>query len=166
MSKNAYTLALLGVSTAAAMVLSYIETFIPVSVAVPGIKLGLANIVTLFLLIKLTWKHAAAVSAVRVLLSALLFGNAASLAYSAAGALLSITVMSLLKRSKRFSAVGASVSGGCAHNVGQILMAMLIMDSSQIAYWLPPLIISGVVTGIATGAVCALLAGRIKLRGE
>lgn len=154
---------ILGVSTAAAMVLSYLESFIPLSIAVPGVKLGLANLVTVFLLIKLDFKSAAAVGILRVSLTALLFGSFASFAYSAAGAVLSIVTMSLLKKTERFSAVGISVAGGVAHNMGQILMAIVIMSTGEIAYWLPPLIISGVVTGLAVGSAGAVLVSKIKL---
>ena len=166
MKRTAYRVTLLGVATAAAMVLSYVETLIPVSVAVPGIKLGLANIVTLFLLYKLDWKHAAALSLVRVLLTALLFGNAASLAYSASGAALSLVVMALMKGWGVFSPAGVSMAGAVSHNAGQILMAIALTGTKQIAWWLPPLIISGVVTGLAIGAVGALLISKIRLKPE
>lgn len=164
MKRTAYTITLLGVSTAAAMVLSYVETLIPVSFAVPGVKLGLANLVTVFLLYKLGWKHAAAVSAVRVILTALLFGNAASLAYSAAGAALSLVIMELLFRLGVFSPVGVSMAGAVSHNAGQILMAIALTGTDKIAWWLPPLIISGAVTGLAIGAVGALLIKSIKIK--
>lgn len=166
MKNPAYRITLLGVCTAAAMVLSYIETLIPVSVAVPGIKLGLANIVAIFLLVKFDWKHAAAVSLVRVLLTALLFGNAASLAYSASGAALSMLVMALLKGSDRFTAVGISAAGAVAHNAGQILMAILLTGTAHIVYWLPPLILSGAATGAAIGAAGALLIKKVRVKGE
>ena len=161
MNRSAKTITLLGVCTAAAMVLSYVETLIPVPFAVPGVKLGLANLVAVFLLMKFDWRYAAPVSLIRVLLTALLFGNAASLAYSAAGAILSMLVMTGAKRIKAFSLVGISVIGAVFHNVGQILMAIILTDTAQIAFWLPPLIISGVITGAAVGAVGAVLAAKI-----
>lgn len=161
MNRSAKTITLLGVCTAAAMVLSYVETLIPVPFAVPGVKLGLANLVAVFLLMKFDWRYAAPVSLIRVLLTALLFGNAASLAYSAAGAILSMLVMTGAKRIKAFSSVGISVIGAVFHNVGQILMAIILTDTAQIAFWLPPLIISGVITGAAVGAVGAVLVAKI-----
>ncbi len=161
MNRSAKTITLLGVCTAAAMVLSYVETLIPVPFAVPGVKLGLANLVAVFLLMKFDWRYAAPVSLIRVLLTALLFGNAASLAYSAAGAILSMLVMTGGKRIKAFSPVGISVIGAVFHNVGQILMAIILTDTAQIAFWLPPLIISGVLTGAAVGAVGAVLVAKI-----
>ena len=161
MNRSAKTITLLGVCTAAAMVLSYVETLIPVPFAVPGVKLGLANLVAVFLLMKFDWRYAAPVSLIRVLLTALLFGNAASLAYSAAGAILSMLVMTGAKRIKAFSPVGTSVIGAVFHNVGQIFMAIILTDTAQIAFWLPPLIISGVITGAAVGAVGAVLVAKI-----
>ncbi|MCR5808499.1 MAG: Gx transporter family protein [Clostridiales bacterium] len=166
MKCTAYRITLLGVSVAAAMVLSYIETLIPLSIAVPGVKMGLANLVMVFLLYKLDWKHAAAVSIIRVLLTALLFGNAASLAYSASGAALSLIVMSLLKGSGAFSSVGVSMAGAVSHNAGQIIMAVLLTGTREIAWWLPPLILSGIVTGLAIGAVGAVLISKIKLKTD
>jgi heptaprenyl diphosphate synthase len=163
MNRKVRILTTLGISIAAAMILSYIETFIPASFAVPGIKLGLANVVAVFLLIKLDWKAAAAVSLIRVLLAGLLFGNAASLAYSLAGAALSVTVMALLKKAGAFSAVGVSISGAVAHNIGQILMAVVLLGSEQILWWLPALIVSGVVTGIAIGGLSALLINKVPV---
>ena len=164
MSRRTRILTLLGVSVAAAMVISYIEMLIPMPFAVPGIKLGLANTVTLFLLLKLDWKCAGAVSIIRVLLSGLLFGNAVSIAYSFAGALFSIVVMSLLKKTNAFTAVGLSISGGTAHNIGQILMAALLLGTKQILWWLPMLTVSGILAGIATGAAAALLDRKLDLK--
>ena len=161
--KATQKLTLIGVSIAAAMVLSYVETLIPVPFAVPGIKLGLANTVALFLLFRLDWKAAGLVSLIRVLLSGLLFGNAASLAYSAAGAALSLVVMALLKKTGAFSPVGISVSGAVAHNVGQILMAVALLGTDQILWWLPALAVSGIVTGLAIGAAGAVLIKKISI---
>ena len=161
--KGARLLTTLGISIAAAMVLSYVETLIPVPFAVPGIKLGLANLVALFLIMKLDWKWAGAVSLIRVLLTSLLFGNIASLAYSLSGAVLSIAVMAILKKIKAFSAVGISIAGAVFHNAGQILMAIIIMSTKEIVYWLPPLIVSGVVTGLAVGSVGAILIKKIDI---
>ncbi len=151
---------------ALAMILSYIESFIPLSFAVPGIKLGLANVVVVFVLYKLGAKEAAIVSVVRILWSAILFGNVMTLAYSAAGGLLSLAAMILMKKSDRFSAVGVSVTGGILHNVGQIAVAMLIMETAQIVYYLPVLCISGIGAGIAVGAVAAILIKRVPIETD
>lgn len=164
MKRNTKLLAVLGVSTAAAMILSYLETLIPMNFAVPGVKIGLANLVTLFLLIKIDWKSAAAVTAVRVLLSSLLFGSFTSLAYSLAGAVLSLAVMRLLKKTERFTALGISIAGAVSHNASQVIMAVILLSTKEIAYWLPVLIVTGTVTGLAVGAVGALLVKKIDLK--
>lgn len=160
------SIALLGICAALAMVLSYVESFIPVSFAVPGIKLGLANIAVIFALYKLGAKEAVLVSLVRIVWIAILFGNVLTLAYSVAGAALSLTLMILLKRADRFSVVGVSVVGGIMHNTGQILVAMLIMETAQIVYYLPALCISGIAAGVAVGAVSALLIKRVPVGKE
>ncbi len=157
------SVALLGICSALAMVLSYLESLIPLSFAVPGIKLGLANIAIVFVLYKLGAKEAVIVSLVRILWVAILFGNALTLAYSAAGAVLSLTAMILLKRTERFSTVGVSVIGGILHNTGQILVAMLVMETAQIVYYLPVLCISGIAAGVAVGLVSAILVKRVPV---
>lgn len=157
------SVALLGICAALAMVLSYVESLIPLSFAVPGIKLGLANIAIVFVLYKLGAKESVLVSALRIIWMAILFGNFMTLAYSVAGAVLSLTAMILLKRSERFSAVGVSVIGGILHNTGQILVAMLVMETAQIVYYLPVLCISGIAAGVAVGVVSAILIKRIPL---
>ena len=157
------TIALLGICAAVAMILSYIESLIPLSFAVPGIKLGLANIAIIFALYKLGAKEAVIVSLVRIVWSAVLFGNVLTLAYSTAGAVLSLTAMILLKRSERFSVVGVSVTGGILHNAGQILVAMLVMETAQIVYYLPVLCVSGIAAGVAVGAVSAILIKRVPV---
>lgn len=155
-------LTVLSISVALAMILSFIESQIPPFVAIPGIKIGLANTVTVFLLYKLGWKEAAAVSLVRVALSSLLFGSAASLFYSASGALLSFAVMLIIKILPLFSEISVSIVGGVFHNVGQIICACIIMENSGIVTYLPPLLISGTVAGIAVGALAALLLKKLE----
>ena len=146
---------------ALAMVLSYVESQIP-SPGIPGVKLGLANLVVIFALYKLGWKEAAGISLLRVLLVSLLFGHVASLLYSAAGAALSLLGMILLRRIPQFSCVFVSVSGGVLHNLGQILMAWVLMGRN-VVYYLPVLILSGTVAGVVIGVVSAILVKRIKL---
>lgn len=136
------------------------------SFAVPGIKLGLANIAVIFALYKLGAKEAVAVSLVRIAWMAILFGNVMTLAYSVAGAALSLTAMILLKRWDRFSTVGVSVIGGILHNTGQILVAMLIMETAQIVYYLPILCVSGIAAGVAVGIVSAILVKRVPVSKE
>ena len=147
----------LSVAVALAMVLSFIESLIPPLVAVPGVKIGLANVVTVFLLYVFGWKEAATVSLIRVCLSALLFGSAVSLIYAISGAALSFVGMLLLKMIPFSSEVSVSIAGGVLHNAGQIIAACVIMENAAIFSYLPPLVISGTVAGIAVGLLAAIL---------
>lgn len=152
----------MAISIALAMVLSFIESQIPAFVAIPGIKVGLANIAVVFALYKLGWKEAVGISLVRVLLISILFGNFASLFYSLAGAVLSLTGMLCLYRFKSVSTVAVSVTGGVLHNVGQIAMACILLETNVIKYYLPFLILSGTVAGTVIGIVSAMLIKRIN----
>lgn len=154
--------AFLGLTIALAMIMSYIEALFPLNFAVPGIKMGLANIVIIFVLYRMSFKDACIVSLVRVFLVSLLFGNVMALAYSLAGAALSLLVMYLLKKTDKFSLIGVSITGAVMHNVGQIIMAVIIMGTEQIAYYLPALAASGTVSGILIGVVSSLVIKRIK----
>lgn len=158
--KNTKRLVLLAMLTAVAMILSYVESLLP-SVGIPGVKMGLANIAVTFALFRFGWKEAAALSLVRVVLVSLLFGSVGAMLYSLAGAVLSLAVMALLRRTDRFSTVGVSVAGGVAHNAGQILMAMLILQTKQLLGYLPVLAVAGIGGGILTGLAAALLIRRI-----
>ena len=158
--KNTKRLVLLAMLTAVAMILSYVESLLP-SVGIPGVKMGLANIAVIFALFRFGWKEAAALSLVRVVLVSLLFGSVGAMLYSLAGAVLSLAVMALLRRTDRFSTVGISVAGGVAHNAGQILMAMLILQTRQLLGYLPVLAVAGIGGGILTGLAAALLIRRI-----
>lgn len=154
--------ATLGLTIALAMIMSYIEALVPLSFAVPGIKMGLANIVIIFVLYKIGTKEAIIVSLIRVILVSLLFSNAMAMAYSIAGAVLSLSVMWLLKKTDKFSVIGVSVAGGVMHNVGQIIMAVILLGTEQIALYLPVLIITGTATGIVIGIVAGLVINRFK----
>lgn len=154
--------ATLGLCIALAMIMSYIEVLVPLSFAVPGIKMGLANIVIIFVLYKLGTKEAILVSLIRVILVSLLFSNAMAMAYSIAGAVLSLGVMWLLKKTDKFSVVGVSIAGGVMHNVGQIIMAIILLGTEQIALYLPVLIITGTVTGVVIGIVASIVINRFK----
>ena len=150
-------------TTAVAMILSFVESQIPAFVAVPGVKIGLANIAVVFALYRLGWKEAVAISLIRVVLVSMLFGSIASLFYSLAGAVLSLTGMGLLKKTERFTEIIVSVTGGILHNVGQIGMACLILETAALRYYLPFLLISGIIAGIVVGILSAVLVQRIKL---
>lgn len=148
---------------ALAMILSFVESQIPSFFPIPGIKLGLANIAVIFALYRLSIKDAIVVSLIRVVVISTLFGTSLTLAYSLSGAVLSLLIMVLLKKSDRFSIVGVSVAGGISHNIGQIIMAIILMHNSVISYYLPFLIISGIVTGVVIGLVSAKIVERVKI---
>ena len=153
-------IALLGLFSALAIIFGYVELLIPTGI--PGVKLGLANLAVLFLLMRYSWREAALVSAVRIIVIGFLFTNAFSILYSLAGAALSLLVMSLLKSSPRFSAFGISMAGGIAHNVGQLLVAMAVVESVSLVYYAPILLISGVVTGFLIGALTTEVLKRVR----
>ena len=159
---KAKTVAFLGLSVALSMILSFVESQIPVFTTVPGMKLGLPNLVVVFLLYRCGWKQTAAVSLIRVFLTALLFGNLQSLVFSAAGAAVSLTGMILLKKTALFSPLSVSVTGGVLHNVGQIIAACLWTRTGQIVYYLPVLTVSGIAAGAAIGFAAGLLLRHLR----
>lgn len=156
------TLARFGLLIALALILSYLESLLPLTFGVPGIKLGLPNLVVIFALYRLSPKAAAVISLIRVLLVSVLFGSVLSLAYSATGAVMSFLIMWGLKRSGKFSCTGVSVAGAVAHNFGQILAAAVLLETSRLTWYLPVLCISGTVAGVCIGLLSALLIQRIK----
>lgn len=155
------SITILAMAIALAMILSYVESLIP-SPGIPGVKMGLANIVVVFCLYRLGWKEATGVSLLRVFLVSVLFGHAASLMYSAAGAALSLLGMITLKATGKLGCVAVSVAGGVLHNVGQILVAWALMGPN-VVYYLPVLIVSGTVTGVLIGVLAALIVKRVKI---
>ena len=162
MNKNK-KIAALALTISFAMILSYIESRIPPFVAIPGIKVGLANIAVIFTLYKLGAKEAVTVSIIRVLLVSMLFGSPVSLIYSAMGAILSLISMILLKRFTPLRALSVSVCGGVMHNVGQIAAASFLLSTNIFIYYLPFLLLSGTIAGVAVGVASAFLIKRIKL---
>ena len=156
-------IAVLALAIALAMILAFVESQIPAFVAIPGVKIGLANIAVVFVLYKLGWKEAVLISLVRVFMVSVLFGTAVSLFYSVAGAVLSLTGMVLLRKTGLFSTVAVSVTGGVLHNVGQILMACLLLETNVIVYYLPFLILSGVIAGVVIGVVSAIMVNRVQV---
>lgn len=149
-----------GLIIALALVLSYLESLVP-PLGVPGVKLGLPNLAVMFALYRLSLRDACVISLVRAALVSLLFGNGMSLAYSLAGATLSLAVMGLLKKTGKFSCVGVSVAGGVAHNAGQILVAMAVLETSRLAWYLPVLCVAGTAAGVLIGMVSGVLVKRI-----
>lgn len=157
--------AFFGMFTALALIFSYVESLIPINFGIPGIKLGLANLIIIIALYKMSVKEAYVLSVVRVLLAGFIFGNLFSIIYSLAGGLLSLTVMALLKRSDKFSILGISMAGGVSHNIGQLIVAMVVLESLNIAYYMPVLLISGLITGLVIGIVSGEMLKRLaKLR--
>lgn len=156
--KTAY----LGVFLAAAMICSYIETLIPFNFGIPGIKLGLANIVVLLMLYLVDTKEALLVSLVRVALTGLLFGNIFSIVYSISGAVLSFFVMLLLKKTNRLACVSISTAGGISHNIGQLLAASLMIHDFHIMFYIPVLLLAGLLTGLLMGILAQELLIRLE----
>lgn len=150
-------IAYMGMFIAVAMVFSYVESLIPVNIAVPGVKLGLANLVTIVVMFKMDVRSAWVISLIRVVLSALLFGNLSIMVYSLAGAVLSLLVMTLCMKMKIFGLLGTSILGAVSHNAGQIIMAAILMKSGNIMLYIPVLCISGTIAGICIGLAGAVL---------
>ena len=146
------------------MVFAWVESLLPpLMAAVPGIKLGLPNIAIIFILYRFGWKEAAAVSFVRIVAVSLLFGNPMTFAYSVAGGFLSLLVMTLLRKMDFLSTVGVSVAGGVMHNVGQILMAMLLLGTAELGYYLIVLAVTGTVSGVFVGFGGSFAVKRIQI---
>jgi len=153
--------AFLGMCIALSMILSFVESQMPPLMAVPGVKVGLPNIVMVFMLYKIGAKETAIVSILRVILVGILFGTPLSMIYSLVGAALSLIGMILLKKTNLFAPITVSVAGGILHNIGQIATACLVMETAQIAYYLPVLLISGTVAGILIGLTAAMILKRL-----
>lgn len=151
-----------GVFTALALMFSYIETMIPIQFGVPGIKLGFANIMIVIMLYKSSAKEALLLSIVRIMLSGFLFANLSSILYSIAGGVLSLGIMTLLKKQGGFSVIGVSVAGGVSHNIGQLIVAMLVVETYQVGYYFPVLLVAGVLTGLGIGVVSQEVLKRIR----
>jgi len=154
---KAGTIAMCAVLTALALIFSYIEFLIPLPIGIPGVKLGLANIVIVVALYTVGARYAFLVNVARVLLVALLFGNGFSAVYAMAGALVSFTAMYIIKRTGLFSPAGTSIAGGVFHNAGQLAVAMLIIENAKLALYFPVLLLSGLFTGLLIGALSVLI---------
>ncbi len=156
--------ALLGVLTSLALVLSYLESLLPpISTAAPGIKMGLPNIIIVFILYKFGLKEASVISLLRVfIVSIIMFGNVMTLAYSVAGAVLSLGLMALFKKLDWFSTIGVSIIGGISHNLGQILVAIFLFNTVQIGYYMIVLSITGTVAGVIIGIISSILVKKLE----
>ena len=164
MRNNTRKLTALALTVSFALILSFIESRIPAFVAIPGVKMGLANIAVIFTLYKFGIKEAIAVSLVRIVLVSMLFGTPISMLYSIAGATLSLTAMFLLKKLTPLGEVAVSVTGGISHNIGQIAMASIMLGTNVVGYYLPFLLLSGTLAGIAVGIASGLIITRVDLK--
>lgn len=157
--KTAY----LGLFSAVAIILGYVESLVPVFVGIPGMKLGLANLGILFILKKYSFKEAAMVSMVRILVVGFMFGNMSSIIYSLAGAALSMTVMTLLMKKTSFGLISISIAGGVFHNIGQLIMAMCVLQSTAVLFYAPTLLIAGIAAGIVIGGLTNEILKRVHI---
>ena len=145
-----------------ALIFSYIEAIIPYNSGIPGIKLGIANIVTVVALYKFGWKEAAGVSVIRIVIAGLLFNGLFGMLYSLAGALLSLAGMIGLKKTGLFSVVGVSMAAGVLHNLGQRFVAAALIEDLRIFFYFPVLLFSGIAAGILVGIASAMILRIIK----
>ena len=151
----------MGVFLALALICSYVESLIPISFGIPGVKLGLTNIVVVLMLYCIGAKEALAVSVCRIVLAGFLFGNLFSILYSLAGGLLSFLIMWAVKRTGKLGILPVSVCGGIFHNIGHLAVAALVVETYNVFYYLPVLLLAGAATGLAIGVVAQELVIRI-----
>lgn len=162
MERKGARLASFGVFVALALIFSYIETLVPFQIGIPGVKLGLANLVIVIALYRMPVGEVYLLSGVRVVLTGFLFGNLMSILYSLAGGILSLTVMWGMKRIRSVSILGVSIAGGVFHNVGQLLAAALMVETYGVFSYLPVLLISGLLTGFVIGLAAGEMLKRIR----
>lgn len=148
---------------ALAMIFSYVEVLIPFHFGIPGIKLGLANLVVVIALYLLKPSQAFDISVARIVLVSFLFGSMSSLLYSLTGGILSFVVMLFLKRIKGFSVIGISIAGGVSHNVGQLLAAAVVVENMSVFYYMPVLLIAGLITGMLIGIVAKRVCKHLRV---
>lgn len=153
--------ALYGVLIALAMILSYVETLIPISLGIPGVKPGLANLVVIVAMYILTPKDAFVISMIRIVLVGFTFGNMSAMMYSFAGGLLSFAVMYFCKKKNFFGVTGVSISGGVSHNIGQLLIAALVVENTAVFFYLPVLLLAGALTGALIGLLGGMAVKRL-----
>ncbi|MCL2397992.1 MAG: Gx transporter family protein [Defluviitaleaceae bacterium] len=155
-------IAYLGILSGLAIIIAYIERLFPLPMPLPGIKLGLANAIVIITLYTMGARAALGISALRILVVGLLFGSVFGIAYGFAGGILSFAAMAAAKRSDKFGIVGISVFGGVFHNLGQIVIAATIVQTAGLFYYVPALIIAGVITGIAVGYAAGLILSHVQ----
>ena len=158
---NSKVIATYGMMIALAMVLSFLESMLPAFVAIPGVKLGLTNLVVMVALYRMKPADAVIINVIRIILVGLTFGNAFSMVYSLFGGVISFVVMWALFRTGKFSQTGVGAAGGVAHNLGQIIVAMIVMKTTGVVFYLPVLIASGLIAGVVIGVLCGLVVARL-----
>jgi len=163
-SSAARRVATAGLLASLALIFSYVEALVPFNAGVPGVKLGLANLVPLIVLYRLDARYAAAVNLIRVALAGLLFTGAFAALYSLAGCIVSFLVMWICKRTGLFSIIGVSMAGGVFHNLGQLCVAMAAVSGLQLIHYMPVLIMSGIIAGIIVGIGAQILVDRIPAK--
>ncbi len=155
--------AMYGLLLAFGMILSYVEVLLPLDFIAYGVKLGLANLICVYLLYRRNIYTAFTINLLRILLVALLFGNVMTLVHSLCGGVLSLLAMAACKAMRVFSPVGVSVAGGVAHNIGQLLAAAVLLGSPAVFYYMPVLLIAGVVCGFLIGLASAWMLARVHI---
>lgn len=160
-SKKGKNIALFGMMVALAFTFSYLESLIPFNFGIPGVKLGLANLVVVVALYTMKPGEAFFIAIIRIFLAGLTFGNVYSLAYSLCGGILSFAVMQLTKKTT-LSIIGVSMLGGISHNIGQIIVAAILMETARIAYFLPVLLVAGLLTGLLLGIISKQIVSRLE----
>ena len=146
---------------ALALIFSYIEAILPLSTGIPGVKLGIANLVVILALYNMNFRYAMGINVIRILVAGLLFNGLFGALYSLAGGVVSLTVMWLLKRTGLFSMAGVSMAGGLAHNMGQLLVASALVSNLKMFVYLPVLMFSGIAAGILIGITASVVNGRV-----
>ncbi len=146
---------------ALAFIFSYIEAILPLSTGIPGVKLGIANLVVILALYNMNFRYAMGINVIRILVAGLLFNGLFGALYSLAGGVVSLTVMWLLKRTGLFSMAGVSMAGGLAHNMGQLLVASALVSNLKMFVYLPVLMFSGIAAGILIGITASVVNGRV-----
>ena len=159
--KKSKKVAVFALCVALAFTLSFLETLIPINIGIPGVKIGLSNLVVVAALYLLDKREAFAISMIRILISGLVFTGAFSLLYSFTGGILSFIVMLLAMKSEKLSILGVSILGASVHNIGQIIVAAIVMQTPRIIYYFPVLLISGVIAGIIVGIISKTVVQRL-----
>ncbi len=165
MQKTTRRIAYCAMMIALAMIFSYVESLIPFNFGVPGMKLGIANLVMVAGLYFLPTADVFIISLVRIVLVGSMFGNGMSIIYSLAGGILSLIIMVLLKKIPGFSIIGVSIAGGISHNIGQLIVATIVVQNIKILYYCPALLIAGTITGLLIGIVAGQVLAAIKKMG-